>query len=71
MHYNICKSSLLRNIYYRTCVYLDYDQLSSTTIIFIFALYLIFTYLINFFWLNLKITKDGNIIIYKYNQQYN
>ena len=29
--------------------------------IFIFA-YLIFTYLINFFWLNIKITKDGNII---------
>ena len=27
--------------------------------IFIFA-YLILTYLINFFWLNLKITKDGN-----------
>ena len=26
--------------------------------IFIFA-YLIFTYLINFFWLNIKITKDG------------
>ena len=30
--------------------------------IFIFA-YLIFTYPINFFWLNIKITKDGTILI--------
>ena len=32
--------------------------------IFIFA-YLIFTYLINFFWLNIKITKDVMMFILK------
>ena len=42
-------------------------QLYIYIFIFIFA-YLIFTYLINFFWLNIKITKDGikQIFIYSF-----
>ena len=44
---------------------LDYDYLCSTSIIYSY-LHIIFTYLITFFWLNLRLFNNNNKNIYNF-----